>query len=77
MIYYKVGQTILKTGARITNCNNFITRWSKQNYKVGQLSVITKGKAILKSGTVNSLQSEAILITQRNMYYKKGGFITK
>ena len=51
--------------------------WDKHNYKVGQLCVITKGQEILKSGAVDSLQSGTIIITQRDMYYKKGCFITK
>ena len=77
MIYCKVGQSLLKTGARITNCNNFITKCGKHNYKVGQLCVITKEQEILKSGAVNSLQSSTVIITQRDMYYKKGRLITK
>ena len=57
--------------------DNFITKCGKHNYKVGQLCVITKGQEILKSRAVNSLQSRAIIITQRHMYYKKDRFITK
>ena len=52
-------------------CNNFITKWGKYNCKLGQLRVITKGHEISKTGAVNSLQSEAIIITQSGMYYKK------
>ena len=77
LIYYKVGQSLSKTGARITKCNNLTTKWGKHNYKVGQLRVITKGQGKLKSGAVNSLQSGAIISTKRDMYYKKRRFIAK
>ena len=39
--------------------------------------MITKGQKILKSGAVNPLQNMTFIITQRDMYYKKGRFITK
>ena len=35
------------------------------------------GQRILLNGVVNSLQSGAIIITHRDIYYKKVRFITK
>ena len=77
LIYYKVGQSLTQTGERITTCANFVTKWGKHNYKVGQLRIITRGQTILKSRAVNPLQNEVIIITQRGMYYKKSRFTTK
>ena len=77
LIHYKVGQSLIQTGERITTCANFVTKWGKHNYKVGQLRIITKGQKILKSRAVNQLQNEVIIIKQRDMYYRKGRFTTK
>ena len=77
LIHYKVGQSLIQTGERITTCANFVTKWGKHNYKVGQLRIITKGQKILKSRAVNQLQNEVIIIEQRDMYYRKGRFTTK
>ena len=77
LIHYKVGHSLIQTGERITTCANFVTKWGKYNYKVGQLRIITKGQKILKSRAVNPLQNEVIIITQRGMYYRKGRFTTK
>ena len=69
---------MIQTGERITTCANFVTKWGKHNYKVGQLRIITKGQKILKSRAVNQLQNEVIIgIEQRDMYYRKGRFTTK
>ena len=77
LIHYKVGQSLIQTGERITTCANFVTKWGKNNYKVGQLRIITKGQKILKSRAVNPLQNEVIIITQRGMYHWKSRFTTK
>ena len=77
LIHYKVGQSLIQTGERITTCANFVAKWGKHNYKVGQLRIIPKGQKILKSRAVNPLQNVVIVITQREMYYRKGGFTTK
>ena len=61
----------------MATCANFVTKWGKHNYKVGQLHIITKGQKILKSRAVNPLQNEVIIITQRGMYYRKSRFTTK
>ena len=47
LIYYKVELSLLKAGASITKCNNFITKWGEHNCKVGQFRVITKEQEIL------------------------------
>ena len=77
LIHYKVGQSLIQTGERITTCANFVTKWGKNNYKVGQLCIITKGQKILKCRAVNPLQNEVIIITQKDMYYRKGRFTKK
>ena len=56
LIYYKVRQSLLKTGEIIKKCVNLVTKWDKQIYKVGQLRII-KGQTIVKSGAVNPLQN--------------------
>ena len=76
LIYYEVGHSLLQTGERITKCVNFFAIWGNDNYKIGQLCIITKGQKILKSGAVNPLQNGVIIIAQRGMYYKKCRFIT-
>ena len=76
LIYYKLGNSLLQSGERITKYANFFANWGKQNYKIGQLCIIRKGQKILKSGAVNPLQNRVIIISQRSMYYKKGRFIT-
>ena len=77
LIHYKVGQSLIQSGARIITCANFVTKWGKNNYKVGKLRIITKGQKILKSRAVNPLQNGVIIITQRGIYYKKSRFTTK
>ena len=72
LIHYKVGQSLIQTGERTTTCANFVRKWGKNKYKVGQLRIITKKQMILKSSAVNPLQNEVIIITQRGMYYRKG-----
>ena len=67
---------MIQTGERITTCATFVTKWDRNNYKVGQLRIITKGQKILKSRAVNPLQNEVIIITQRYMYYRKGASIS-
>ena len=42
LIYYIVRQSQLQTDADISKCGNFITKWNKNYYKVGQLHVIDK-----------------------------------
>ena len=76
LIHYKVGQSLIQTGERVTTCANFATKWGKHNYKVGQLRIIIKGQKILKSRAVNPFQNEVIIITQRGMYYRRGRFTT-
>ena len=68
---------MIQTGERITTCANFVTKWDKHNYKVGQLRIITKVQKVLKSRAVNPLQNEVIIITKMGMYYRKGRFTTK
>ena len=63
---------MIQTGERIATCANFVTKWGKNNYKVGQLRIITKRQKMLKSRAVNPLQDEVIIITQRSIYYRKG-----
>ena len=77
LIHYKVGQSFIQTGERITTCANFVTKWGKHNYKVGQLRIITKEQKVLKSRAVDPLQNEVIIITQMGRYYRKGCFTTK
>ena len=76
-MFYKVGQSLLQTGERITKCGNIITKWGKHNYKVAPLRIITKGQDIFYRAAVIPLQSGAIIIPQRGMYYKRVRFITK
>ena len=76
LIYYKIDQP-LQTDARIAKWGNFITKWCEHYFKVGQLRVITKRQEKLQSGTVNLWQSGTIVITMRDVYYKKGSFIAK
>ena len=42
LIHYKVGQSLIQTGERTTTCANFVRKWGKNKYKVGQLRIITK-----------------------------------
>lgn len=42
LIYYIVRQSQLQTDADISKCGNFITKWNKNYYKVGQLHIIDK-----------------------------------
>ena len=48
LIFYKVGQSLLQTSQRITECGNFITKLGKHNYEVAQLRIIIKGKRYYK-----------------------------
>ena len=75
LIHYKVGQSLIQTGERITTCANLVTKWGKNNYKVGQLRIITKGQKILKSRAVNPLQNEVIIITQRACITEKAALL--
>ena len=68
---------MIQTGEKITTCANFVTKWGKHNYKVGQLRIIIKGQKILKRRAVNRFHNEMIIITQRGMYYEKSRFTTK
>ena len=77
LIYYKLGQSLIQTGEIITKCASFFTKWGKHNYKAGQLRIITMGQEILKSGAVNPLQNDAIIIIKKDMYYRKGRLTTK
>ena len=77
LIYYKLGQSLIQTGEIITKCANFFTQWGKHNYKAGHLRITTMGQEILKSGAVNPLQNDAIIIIQNGMYYRKGRLTTK
>ena len=62
LIYHKERQALLQTGERITKCVNFITRWGKLNYKLGQLRIVRKGEKILQSRVVYPSQNGAIII---------------
>ena len=63
---------MIQPGERITTWANFVTKWGKNNCKVRQLHITKKGEKILKSGAVNPLQNEIIIVTKRGMYYRKG-----
>ena len=66
LIYYKVGQSLLPTGASITKKGNFITNWGK--------IITTKGSfALLQSGTGSLFQFGAILITKWDTDITKWG----
>ena len=68
LIHYKGGQSLIQTGERVTTCANFVTKWGKHYYK---------GTEDIKNRAVNPLQNEVIIITQRDIYYRKSRFTTK
>lgn len=57
--HYKVGQTLLQSGAII------IVKWNNGHYKVGRLWQILQSGAIVKSGLI-------VIVKYGNRYLKVG-----
>ena len=81
LIYYKVVQSLLQTGASIIKWGNFFTKRGRY-YKVYKvLQSITKyykaGITLSQSGADDLLESGAIVIKKCDRYYKVGQLYKK